>query len=453
LVRFGRGVVLLIIGLVSFSPSIFHGAAAQTLVGAATGNRPALTWARSYSQAAGWCCVGGASTVHQTSDGGYIVGGASYTSQSTSSIAQVLKLDRVGEIQWQRVYGPGWIVSIQQTQHGGYIAADGTGVGTSILRLDLMGNIVWQRFYNASVSAIEESSDGGYVVSGAIVSFAYGYEVSSGAWIARLDSAGDILWQRLVEDEGPAFDSFNSVSQTRDGGFAVAGFTYPSSGIVAHLWVMKFDSGGSLLWQNVYTGGGITGAFSIQQTSDGGFIVGGFTEEIYLLAAWLLKLDSSGGIVWQKAFAVGDSSRAYSEFYSVQQTSDGGYVATGEGPTEVIVVRTDGFGNLVWEKGLGEGSRAVVGYSVDQTRDGGFIVAGQTISCCGYVWLVKLDANGDCCARINVPINSPVIDTSDSQIATYFSARDANVAVTYASEVAMPANAMVLTQCYPRITH
>ena len=80
-------------------------------------------------------------------------------------------------------------------------------------------------------------------------------------------------------------------------------------------------------------------------------------------------------------------------------------------------------------------------------------MAGQTISCCGYVWLVKIDANGDCCARINVPINSPVINTSDSQIATYFSARDANVTVTYASEVALPANAMVLTQCYPRITH
>jgi hypothetical protein len=372
----------------------------------------ALTWSRTYGGSLG---LDTAYSVQQTTDGGYIVAGDTDSFGAGSYDIWVLKLDASGNVQWQKTFGgvggEGGVaphaVFVEQTTDGGFVMAGWTnsfGAGSRdiwVLRLDALGNVQWQKTYggpshDATNSAIQQTSDGGFIVSGYTVSFGAG---SNDFWVLKLDASDNVAWQKTYG--GASSDSANSIQQTTDGGFVVAGRTASFGAGGGDSWLLKLDASGNVAWQKTYGGTNNDSANSIQQTTDGGFIVSGYTYSFGPGSGdfWVLKLDASGNVVWQKVWGGADGDIAE----SAQQTTDGGYVVAGAtwsfgaGGYDAWLLRLDALGNVTWQKTYG-GASFDRARSIQQTTDGGYVVAGFTGSfgAGGYdFWVLKLDANGN----------------------------------------------------------
>ncbi|NLY22597.1 MAG: T9SS type A sorting domain-containing protein [Bacteroidales bacterium] len=207
-------------------------------------------------------------------------------------------------IEWQKCLGGSnddWAYSIQQTSDGGYIVAgetwsnDGDVSGNHgggdywVVKLNSSGDILWQICLggtNVDVAySIQQTSDEGFIVAGYTCSNegdVSGNHGNSDYWVVKLNSSGTIEWQKCLG--GTDGDYANSIQQTSDGGFIVAGQTYSNDGDVSgnhggsDAWVVKLNSSGNILWQKCLGGTGWDWENSIQQTSDGGFIVAGYTN-------------------------------------------------------------------------------------------------------------------------------------------------------------------------------
>ena len=264
-------------------------------------------------------------------------------------------------IQWAKTYGgisSDEAFSVCQTNDGGYIVAGYTyssGAGNSdiwILKLDASGNVTWQKTYGGTLNeslyqcSIQQTREGGYIVTGYNDSFD---ARMSDFWILKLDSSGTVTWQK--EYSGTGNDRANSMQQTTDGGYIVAGFAYNAGN--ADMWILKLDNNGIISWENRYGGSGEDEAYAILQTTDGGYIVAGYTDSFGAGEAdmWILKLDSGGNVVWQKTY--GGTGADYAR--SIQQTTDGEYIVAGYGvfagvSNEMLILKLDQSGMVTWQK-------------------------------------------------------------------------------------------------------
>jgi len=290
---------------------------------------------------------------------------------------------------WFKHYGGGSNEtgqSVQQTSDGGYIIAGSTysytygGFDIALYKLNSSGNKVWFKHYGGNQDdfgrAIRQTSDGGYVVTGYTWSYTYGlYDIA----VYKLDSSGNKVWFKHYG--GTDYDYGNSVQQTSDGGYIVAGYTYSYTYGNTDFAIYKLDSSGSKVWFKHYGGSNADRAWSVQQTSDGGYVVGGDTRSFTYgnNDFAIYKLNSSGNKVWFKHYGGLSDDRAK----SIQQTSDGGYIVAGEtdsytyGSDDFAVYRLDSNGNKIWFKHYG-GTNHDRCWSIQQTSDGGYIAAGET---------------------------------------------------------------------------
>ena len=299
-------------------------------------------------------------SIQQTADGGYIVAGYTLSFGAGVNDAYVLKLDSAGNLEWQKTFGGSsddFAYSIQQTSDGGYIVAGNTwsfgagGADAYVLKLDSAGNLEWQKTFGGSghdyAYSIQQTTDDGYIVAGYTNSFGAG---DDDAYVLKLDSAGTLQWQKVFG--GSSDDFAYSIQQTSDGGYIVAGYTWSFGAGSRDVYVLKLDSAGNLEWQKTFGRSNYHGdvAYSIQQTTDDGYIVAGDTYSYGAGSrdAYILKLDSAGTLQWQKVF--GGSSDDFA--YSIQQTSDGGYIVAGytwsfgAGSRDVYVLKLDSNGDL-----------------------------------------------------------------------------------------------------------
>ena len=198
---------------------------------------------------------------------------------------------------------------------------------------------------------------------------------------------------------GTSYDCGNSVQQTSDSGYIVACETYSLGPVTRDVYLIKTDASGDTLWTRIY-GRDEDQGLSVQQTSDGGYIVAGETYPFgaAMRDVYLIKTDANGDTLWTRTY--GGTSEDFC--YSVWQTADGGYIIVGRtesygaGRDDVWLLKTDANGDTLWTRTYG-GTSYEGGNSVRQTPDGGYIIAASTAS---YgegdfdIWLIKTDAQG-----------------------------------------------------------
>lgn len=249
--------------------------------------------------------------------------------------------------------------------------------------------------------SIRQTADEGYIVAGCTQSNdgdVAGNHGSYDYWIVKLSNTGSIQWQKTLGGAGN--DYAYSIEQTADEGYIVAGYTSSNNGDVTGFhgfedyWVVKLTSTGTIEWQKTLGGTGFDQAYSIKQTADGGYVIAGYSDSYdgdvtgnHGYDYWIVKLTSTGIIEWQKT--IGGTGTDYAR--SVEQTTDGGYIVAGyaesingdvtgnHGSYDYWVIRLSNTGVIQWQKTLG-GNGVDFANSIQQTTDGGYIVAGYSNS-------------------------------------------------------------------------
>ena len=193
------------------------------------------------------------------------------------------------------------------------------------------------------------------------------------------------------------------MQETLDGGNILVGNS-ASRGEGSDLFLIRTDGLGNCIWSKVLGGSGEDVGYFVQETLDGGFIVAGSTKSFAMgeELLWLAKTDGNGNLSWDKTFG-GFVSSSGDGGWSVEETDEGGYITTGytqslgSGRKDLWLIKTDGQGSKIWDKTFG-GREDDVGMSVLQSRDGGYIVAGRTASFGkggDGIWLLKTDSRGE----------------------------------------------------------
>jgi hypothetical protein len=363
-------------------------------------------------------------SVQQTSDGGYIIAGYTYSFGAGGQDVLLIKTDASGNVQWSKTFGGAdseRAYSVQQTNDGGYIIAGTTNsFGNDLgdvffIKTDASGNLQWAKTIGSGfadyATSVKQTSDGGYIAVGT-------FNIGAGpqALLIKTDASGNVQWTRNF---GHGFAT--SFQQTNDGGYIIAGHTNYFGVGGNDVFLIKTDASGNVQWARTLGGANYDeGANSVQQTSDGGYIIAGYRGGDILL----IKTDAVGNVQWAKT--IGGPGNDYAT--SVQRTADGGYILTGKtnsfgfGNNDVFLIKIDANGNIQWAKTIG-GTSGDWGNFVQQTNDGGYIIAGGTWFGTGSnhnVFLIKTDDIGNTCpvstanptvTDISLSITSPPLTT------------------------------------------
>jgi uncharacterized repeat protein (TIGR01451 family) len=374
------------------------------------------------------------SQIRQTNDGGYIIAGGEPTLFVTGPYLRVVKTDIFGEILLDTIYynvSFGFLNDIEQTRDGGYILSGYAGLVSphvyQFLKLSSNGAIEWEKNLVSTpwstLYSIYPTTDGGYILGGTgkdgitIDKTEIG-EGSFDFWIIKTDNLGNTIWQNTIG--GNDIDEVRTIQQTSDGGYIIGG---SSSSIISgdktelnygdkDYWIVKLDNTGNIEWQKTYGGNSYDALFTLEITNDNGFIISGnsssrisgnkTTDSIGGLT-WVIKTDSVGTIEWQKTY--GDSTLL---FRNIHQTSDSGYILTGnllngniETDYDYEFLKTDVNGNIQWQYSIG-GNKSDASFDMQQTSDGNYILAGNSYSDSSRdktdslhgCWLVKFNVTG-----------------------------------------------------------
>jgi hypothetical protein len=328
-------------------------------------------------------------SVDHTSDGGYIVVGTKEPPIGISRDYYLVKTDAGGDTVWTRTYGgirDDVGMSVQQTSDGGYIvggwsfAPGAAAADARLVKIAANGDSVWTGEYGGAgadaANSVQQTSDGGYIFTGATSSFG----ASDGdVYVVKTDASGDTAWTRLIGGSG--YDMGTSVRQTSDNGYVIAGGTF-SYGAGGDVYLIRMNATGDTVWTRTFGSTDWEIGRSVQETSDGGYIIAGTTDSLGYESedVYLIKTDDQGHAAWTSL--LGGAGEQFGS--SVDQTSDGGYIIAGyaadSGISEgIYVVRADSSGAEIWSEVYG-GAFGDAGYSVQETSAGKYIVAGSATS-------------------------------------------------------------------------
>ncbi len=387
--------------------------------------QPSIQWQKTF----GGSSYDEAFDIRQTTDGGYILAGKTFSNNGDVFGHHggwdfwVLKLANNGTIQWKKTLGGSLndiTRSIQQTADQGYFVAgyassndfdvSGNHGGLNdgwVVKLSSSGTIEWQKAIGGSgrdeIWSAEQTSDNGYILTGRSNSSDGDVTTNQGKfdiWVVKLSESGIIEWQKTFG--GAEDDSAAAVKQTSDGSYIVVGETASIDGDVTlnhgnvDFWVLKLSPTGVLEWQKTYGGNNADISSDVILANDSGYIVTGYvgshntgdvTGHQASFDYWILKLDETGELEWQKA--IGGTQPDWGE--AVVPAVGGGYVVAGSsysndgdvennhGAEDFWLAKISEQGELLWQKAYG-GTMGDECYAIANTADNGFILAGLTWS-------------------------------------------------------------------------
>ena len=385
--------------------------------------------------------------IFQTPDNGFIVMGHSESNDGDVSENKgnmdywLVKLNEAGELEWERSYGGSGYefgYSVINTIDGGYLlggqsgSADGDvsnnhGMNDAwVVKLDGVGNIQWEKSYGGSlneyITGMIETTDGGFLFVAPTTSGDGDITNNQGEldyWIIKTDPQGTIEWQKTYG--GSESDYSQDVKQTADGGYIVTGMSRSSDGDITNpyggydYWVLKLDPMGNMEWQKNYGGSQDDFSLAILVTDDNGYIISGYSKSNNGDVSgnhggndyWIVKIDGSGNLQWQKSYGGSDDDLAS----YITKSNTGGYIISGltfsddgditnnHGERDAWILETDASGNLIWQGCYG-GSDIDLANFVVPTLDGNYTFAGYSRSNDGDVsgnhgmhdfWVFKLE--------------------------------------------------------------
>lgn len=279
----------------------------------------------------------------QTADGGFVLAGRADTDGKTDG--WLMRTDAAGQRVWQRRYDShrdDELSDVVATSDGGFLAVGSTrqsnGTETWVLRTDASGGTLWSYRYgsdNEYGRAVDLTPSGGAVVG---ANTASSPATSYDFWVFELDPSGQILWQRAYG--GPGTEQLWDLRRTVDGGLIAIGQTdgfIPEPGVLAKVWVLRLDSVGNVLWQKELAWGSFNIGWKVEPLPDGSALLAAATQTH---SGWLIRIDAAGSVLSEN-FYTGAGS-----LHSVTRSVDGSYVVAGSGAAGVMrVVRTDSSGS------------------------------------------------------------------------------------------------------------
>jgi hypothetical protein len=351
----------------------------------------------------------------KTSDKGFVLAGFTKSYGLASNNFYIIKTDSVASVLWSKIYGGGnddQAYCIQQTTDGGYIMAGYTrsfGVqyyDACLLKIDARGDTLWLKTYGGLNSEygnnVIQTKDGGYIMTG------YATD-STSMYIVKTDAQGNLLWQKLVGAGTGVTDGY-CIKQTADKGYIITGYGSGFGEVNGDVFLIKTDSLANPVFTKTYGYKGADWGNFMCETTDGGYVIGGScsTDSTGLdVDAYIIKTDANGDTLWTRAY--GGPGNDYGQY--IQQTTDGGYVLSGysnsfgAGNYDAFLLKVNANGDTIFAKTFG-GTGDDEANTVTQTSDGGYVLTGQTNS---YgrgdydFYLIKTDANGNsACQQTNV---------------------------------------------------
>ena len=256
------------------------------------------------------------------------------------------------------------------------------------------GNVTFRKTFGDtrydSGSAVQQTTDGGYILFGLTTNdSSYNYDL----YLIKTDYQGEKEWERKYGDQ--SFQFGNSVQQVTDGGYILCG---ADDGIGQDsMTLIRTDASGHLLWQKKYrmSAHRSNGRF-VRQTTDGGFVATGYSGDSFVEDVYIIKTDANGTLEWSKTY--GGPGRDYG--VCIQQTPDNGYIVLGEtnshgyGGVDMYVLRMNSVGDTLWTRTYGTQDHES-GFSLDLTDDGGFIGLGTNSNRVSDLYMVKADHFGN----------------------------------------------------------
>ncbi|MCU0290758.1 MAG: PKD domain-containing protein [Thermoanaerobaculaceae bacterium] len=360
----------------------------------------ASTWAYTYGGAGdedAWI-------VRQNADGTFILGGT--TGSVGGGDVWLAKLDASGTILWQKTYGTPGLESgdAMSTTDGGIMLTGSTDAGggvntTWMCKLNAEGVIQWQKQYDgedSNYTTLYSLSDGTFIATGTEMSF---LPLQFSFLLARVDSAGNTMWAKKLSSTQ---NRYGTVIEQPDGTIMVAGTRMDMASGSTDMWLLKVNTGtGTVVWEKTYgTAGNETGA-SVARQSDGGFLFLGAavtpSGSENLTDILVVRLDATGSIVWQKKYGGPQNDLGF-----LAAGVDGGWILTGEtesfgaGGGDIWLVKLESNGNIQWQKTYGGPQRDAGAVFPDGTG-GYFLVADTESFGSGQddLWILRLDGQGN----------------------------------------------------------
>jgi hypothetical protein len=368
-----------------------------------------------FSQSTFQLALGGAQedfgySFQQTEDNGFIMAGRTFSFGTGGWECYLSRFNNNGDTLWTRTFGNVLYDELQDvdtTSDGGFIAVGHTTTtdysgNVYLIRTNANGTLLWSKEYGGAVGlsdkgySVRETSDGGFIISGTTATYGAG---GDDMYVIKTNSTGAIVWTTTIGSSG-VNEAGREVQQTSDGGYIVAGYSDGLGTSFYDVYLVKLNASGVVQWKKTYGGSSYDFAYTVQQTTDNGYIIGATTNSFGAgdYNAYLLKTDVNGTLQWSKTYGKTGEDR----IQCARQTSDGGYILCGRsnsfgaGNFDATLHKTDASGNLTWTKGYG-GAGDDQGWYVREIGTNSFVFCGYTVSFGAGskdALLIKTDANG-----------------------------------------------------------